>query len=159
MSDKTHVEMRANLGQAIAASRNFAATMLKLRLLIDMRKLSDAEWVEMRDSEDRRRELEAGRGRSFSIHKHAIKWNDLDFQNVVKIQTHIGARVLMVAAQRDGDELPALWLQVHEAMRKETTEFLVVPTGGTILNNFTHVGSAVCAGGSLIWHIYQREAP
>jgi hypothetical protein len=63
-------------------------------------------------------------------------------------------RVLMVAEQHGGSGLPTLWAEQEDEQPAPTREFVVVGTGHEAPVGLEHVGSAVCAGGSLVWHVY-----
>lgn len=73
-----------------------------------------------------------------------------------EVQTHAGARVLMVAGQRNADDLPTIWMEVEEDMPQEVFTFALVPTGGEVPEGYEHLGSAVCAGVGLVWHVYRE---
>lgn len=77
-------------------------------------------------------------------------------------------RVVHVAAQHPDDPLPTLWVEhivwwsddtAPELSSSEKLRISVVGTGHSFVVNEAgrHVGSAVCAGGRLVWHVYASE--
>lgn len=63
-------------------------------------------------------------------------------------------RVLLVAEQNPGSGLPLLWVEQEDSQAAPTRRFRVVGTGHEAPTAWEHVGSAVCAGGALVWHVY-----
>lgn len=70
--------------------------------------------------------------------------------------------VLHVAAQYPYDELPTLWVrhtvdQTREENLPARVSYLIVGTGHPYPADLQHVGSAVCANGALVWHVFRVD--
>lgn len=66
------------------------------------------------------------------------------------------SRVVLVAGQYPDDPVPTIWIEHDLDDEREATpkQFVYVGTGmphGYV----TRVGSAVCAHGNLVWHVYE----
>lgn len=63
-------------------------------------------------------------------------------------------KILHVGNQR---EEICVWFEVdtlYELSEKEHS-FVVVGTGQVVESNWHHIGSAIFAGGDLVWHVYE----
>jgi hypothetical protein len=68
------------------------------------------------------------------------------------------SRVLLVQAQHASDDLPTVWVEHPYPLSEGRGRwFEVVGTGHPFPPGSAHVGSAVCAEGSLVWHIYGEQ--
>lgn len=101
-----------------------------------------------------------------TIHKHKIERDMLDLIAQVVIDTGADPKVIHVAAQKDEDELPTVWIEcdpVSPGNPGRDTEgdgellLIVVPTGHEAPKHTRHVGSAVCRWGQLVWHLYTPD--
>lgn len=90
-----------------------------------------------------------------TIHKHRIESGMLDPTGGVTLGTGANPEVIHIAAQRDEDELPTVWIECDPGKYGGLT-LMVVPTGGEVPDSacMRHVGSAVCRWGQLVWHLY-----
>lgn len=63
-----------------------------------------------------------------------------------------GAEILTVAGQHDK---PALWALVEPTAVREPRTFRVFGTGRPVPYGLQFVGTAICHGGSLVWHVFE----
>ena len=63
-----------------------------------------------------------------------------------------GASLLAVAVQ--GDRL-CVWAEVNPRYKLQDRWFVVEGTGHPLRNAADYVGSALMAGGALVWHVYE----
>jgi hypothetical protein len=67
-----------------------------------------------------------------------------------------GARILRFNNQ---DGVPCIWALVDPHEVAEERKFLLVNTGEPFnALGLTYVGSALFSGGSLVWHLFEKEA-
>ena len=92
------------------------------------------------------------------VHKFAIARDDLNDDGFFDLTLPADARVLLVSRQMSKDELPTLWIELEESAVRQKQIFLVLPTGEWVPEWTEHVGSAVCADGALVWHIYRDRS-
>lgn len=91
------------------------------------------------------------------VWKYKIERSRLDQMMGLRLFVGANPTVLHVAAQRDKDTLPTLWVECDESGEQAILDVSVVATGDRVPKGETHIGSCVCDGGNLIWHIYAAE--
>lgn len=53
-----------------------------------------------------------------------------------------------------------LWAQINPANPNERRIITIVGAGdGHVDPDWFHIGSAICAGGTLVWHVYDAGSP
>jgi hypothetical protein len=75
-------------------------------------------------------------------------------------------KVIHVGEQRNGpgsSALPTVWVETSDYFPESRSQVLaIVATGGKPINGWSHVGTAICLNGALVWHVYtshKMEAP
>lgn len=79
---------------------------------------------------------------------------------VVQVPWPTGSRVLHVAAQRPADNAPTLWVEHPRPPSAADPAFIfdLIGTGRPYSEQgYLHVGSAVCAEGGLVWHVFRNR--
>lgn len=89
------------------------------------------------------------------IHKYAIKVNEPFIHPF-----HSCNRVIHFAQQHPGDTHLTMWMEevVGENDRSGESRhmFVVLSTGADVYeNHYVHRGTAICDGGSHVWHLYE----
>lgn len=89
--------------------------------------------------------------------KRRIYKYPIQLDSVTTLELPKGAEVLHVDIQRDQI---CLWAEVPIdcLLPLRDRSFLVLGTGMDVPVGATHVGSALLAGGSLVWHVYEVTA-
>ena len=67
----------------------------------------------------------------------------------------LAGEVVLCAAQIPEDMDPTIWVEHSGGTMHE--EYAVIGTGHQIPLYWQHVGSCVCANGTLVWHVYRRR--
>ena len=71
----------------------------------------------------------------------------------------IGARLVHVAAQDVAvPDFFSTWWEVDVDKPKALHTFVVVGTGHAIPDDYQYRGTALCANGRLVWHLYEGAA-
>lgn len=83
-----------------------------------------------------------------TIHKHALHGR------VNKISTYERARVIHVSEQHN---TVMVWLEVNSMERECIKTIHMLGTGAEVPHGTTHAGSAVCAGGQYVFHVYEED--
>lgn len=76
---------------------------------------------------------------------------------VKRMGVYRGSRILRVDSQFPDDPLPTIWVEVEDEAKKEDLFLSLVPTGDVPPIDSSWVGTAICASGELVWHLYQVE--
>lgn len=77
----------------------------------------------------------------------------------LSIEVPLG-KVVLVGTQYPSDDLPTLWIE-HRFSRGEINtidlqKFRIIGTGRKMIDpREEHVGSCICALGTLVWHVYR----
>lgn len=76
------------------------------------------------------------------------------FPMAAPLMTIPAGEIVHVAAQRPTDDWPTVWMlrDPDDTALMQTVE--IRGTGHPVEDNLTHVGSAVCAEGYLVWHVF-----
>ena len=84
------------------------------------------------------------------IHKIALE------KQVTTITVPDGSfRVLEVHQQND---IPTIWFErAKDVYIKREVTFLMVPTGGEVPENFSHIGTVFLQNTSLVYHVYMND--
>ena len=70
-------------------------------------------------------------------------------------QLPAGARIVSVGAQfPDAAEVVQFWAEVDSDRPTETRQFFAAGTGHPV-GEAEYVGTAICASGALVWHLYE----
>lgn len=84
-----------------------------------------------------------------TIHKYQIT----ELLRAVIVEMPKGAHVIAVAEQRG---VLCLWAEVDDNEPLEARTFCLVRTGNPLQGDEgRHLGTAICNGGALVWHVYE----
>lgn len=84
--------------------------------------------------------------------KRILRWT---FDDNAEVDVPVG-EVRLVAARRAGDVTPSVWIEHTDPVPSETMRLRLYGTGDPLDNaSWVHVGSAVCANGDGVWHVYR----
>lgn len=96
-----------------------------------------------------------------TVHKKMLRPERNSDRVVVEMPR--SAEVLLVAAQEEMHEWPTMWYSLlaeesrYDAERDSEWWVQIVPTGGEVPKNATHLGTAAMLYGNIIWHVYRLE--
>lgn len=88
----------------------------------------------------------------------------LKFDIVVGPITYLNLRpwnkIVHVGDQRSTGSFITMWAESDLAENAESAhlpdrQFIVLPTGAEVPDCYEHRGTVICAGGALVWHLYE----
>lgn len=70
---------------------------------------------------------------------------------------------VFVAAQFPEDSAPTIWVEHDwEDLSSDSVHYerySLYGTGHNVPDNMEYIGSAICAQGTLVWHVYRQKRP
>ena len=81
---------------------------------------------------------------------------NLEITDEQVLEMPVGSRLLKVDMQQ---EVPCLWAAVNPEAQKQPVKIRVIGTGHQIpdYKYLTHIDTFQMAGGSLVWHVFQKS--
>lgn len=67
------------------------------------------------------------------------------------------SKIIHVAEQLNGADAVKFWVEWHGSREPGEPErkFVLLATGAHTFDCYEHRGTAICAGGALVWHLYE----